>query len=586
MGSQAPAGRTYAPLCALTALLMVGTPTLALEDDAPPTASPLAADTPSPTAAPAASSAPAAVAAPAPALMPEKNLCSSAAGPVALGSVQWNGWGRDLDNTRYQPEPAIRANDVAKLALKWAYGYQAGGEFGQPTVVDGRLFVTSSAGRVYSLDAITGCTYWTYDAPAGSRTAITVGELARAKIVALPRKLKRTLAHLDVIKAPSAAFFGDDTGTVYAIDAQKGTLLWKTRVDTHPLARIVGAPVVYNDRLYVTVSSTEDSAASNPSYGCCTFRGSVAALDMAGGRLLWKSYTVLEEPQPTRKSSAGVQQFGPAGAAIPSSPTVDVKRNVLYVATGGSATGLEQALTDAVAAFDLADGKLRWVKQLSRPDAGAAGSGFASAPVLRTLATGNQVLLAGQKSGVVYGLDPDHGGETLWQIKLGDSGAAGPAGGSSIGPPGVAGAPGGVVWGSAADHRNVYVAVSGLLAQPANASGSLTALDIKTGAARWHAPSPEPACAWGEHNCSHGEAQAVTVMPGSAFSGSMDGHLRAYSTIDGKILWDYDTAKEFQTKNAVRASGGPLDHGGATIVNGTVYVNSGNTLLAFSVDGK
>jgi polyvinyl alcohol dehydrogenase (cytochrome) len=582
MGSQAQAGRTHVSLCAVTALLLGGAVSFALAQNAP---AGLAAQTASPL--PSASSLPAAVTASAPAMMPEKNLCSSSAGPVALGSVQWNGWGRDLDNTRYQPEPAIRATDVAKLALKWAYGYQGGTESGQPTVVDGRLFVTSSAGRIYSLDAITGCTYWTYDAGAGSRTAITVGELARAKIVALPRKLKRTLAHLDVIKAPSAAFFGDDAGTVYALDAQKGTLLWKTRVDTHPMARIVGAPVVYNDRVYATVSSTEDGAAANPSYGCCTFRGSVAALDMAGGRLVWKSYTVLEEPQPTRKNSAGVQLFGPAGAAIPSSPTLDVKRNVLYVATGGSATGLEQALTDAVVAFDLADGKLRWVKQLSRPDAAAAGSGFASAPVLRTLATGNEVLLAGQKSGVVYGLDPDHGGETLWQTKLGDNGATGLAAtGSSIGPPGVAGPPGGVVWGGAADHRNIYVAISGLLAQPANSSGSLTALDIKTGVARWHSPSPEPACVWGDHNCSHGEAQAVTVMPGSAFSGSMDGHLRAYSTIDGKILWDYDTAKEFQTKNGIRAGGGPLDHGGATIVNGTVYVNSGNALLAFSVDGK
>jgi polyvinyl alcohol dehydrogenase (cytochrome) len=566
-------------LRALAALLLGSAATLAPADNAPPAASQV----------PAASSVPAALPILAPAMMPERNLCSSSAGPVALGSVQWNGWGRELDNTRYQPEPAIRANDVVKLALKWAYGYQGGTEFGQPTVVDGRLFVTSSAGRIYSLDAITGCTYWTYDAAAGSRTAITVGELARAKIVALPRKLKRTLAHLDVIKAPSAAFFGDDTGTVYAVDAQKGTLLWKTRVDTHPMARIVGAPVVYNDRLYVTVSSTEESAAANPSYGCCTFRGSVAALDIAGGRLVWKSFTVLEEPQPTRRNSAGVQQFGPAGAAIASSPTIDTKRNVLYVATGGTATGLEQALTDAVAAFDLADGKLRWVKQLNRPDAGTAGSGFASPPILRALATGNEVLLAGQKSGVVYGLDPDHGGDTLWQTKLGDSGAGAQgaaAAGSSVGPPGVAGVPGGVVWGSAADHRNLYVAVSGLLAQPANASGSLTALDIKTGVARWHTPSPQPACAWGEHNCSHAEAQAVTVMPGSAFSGSMDGHLRAYSTIDGKILWDYDTAKEFQTKNGIKASGGPLDHGGATIVNGTVYINSGNALLAFSVDGK
>jgi polyvinyl alcohol dehydrogenase (cytochrome) len=513
--------------------------------------------------------------------------CPSPSGAVALGSVQWNGWGRSVDNTRYQPEPAIRASDVAKLALKWAYGYPGGSEFGQPTVVDERLFVTSSTGRVYSLDSKTGCTYWTYDSAAGSRTAVTIGELARARVAALPRKLKRTLAHLDVIKAPSAAFFGDDTGTVYALDAQKGTLLWKTQVDTHPLARIVGAPTLYGDHLYVAVSSTEDTAAADPGYSCCSFRGSVVALDIASGRTLWKSYTVLEEPQPTRRNSAGIQEFGPAGAAVSSPPTIDSKRNVVYVATGSSPTGLEQSLTDAVVAFDLADGKLRWVKQLVRPDAGPAGAGFLSSPVLRTLATGNQVLLAGQKSGIVYGLDPDHGGEILWQTRIGDAAAAaagnaGPVAASAA----VAGAPGGVAWGSAADHRNLYVAISGLLAQPANASGSLTALDMTTGAARWHTASPEPPCAWTDRNCAHAQAQAVTVMPGSAFSGSMDGHLRAYSTIDGKILWDFDTAKEFQTKNGIKASGGPLDHGGATIVNGTVYVNSGNALLAFSVDGK
>src|SRR5258706_1686635 len=434
------AAPAYATICALGALLLGGAANVALADGA----------------------------------------CPTAAVPVAIGNALWNGWGRGLDNTRYQPEPALRASDVAKLALKWAYGYQGGTEFSQPTVVDERLFIAGSTGRIYALDAKTGCTYWTYDAAAGSRTAITIGELARTRVAALPRRLKRTLAHLDVIKAPSAAFFGDDAGAVYALDAQKGTLLWKTQVDVHPMARIVGAPTLYNDRLYVAVASTEDSAAANPSYSCCTFRGSVVALDIASGRTVWKSYTVLEEPQPSRKSSAGIQEFGPAGAAISSSPTIDGKRSVLYVATGGSATGVEQSLTDAVVAFDLADGKLRWVKQLVRPDAGTGLAGFSSSPVLRTLATGNQVLLAGQKSGVGYGLDPDHGGEILWQTKIGDSGP-GPAGGgasgiaSVVGPPGVAGRPGGVAWGSAADHRSLYVAISGLLAQPANTSGRLTA---------------------------------------------------------------------------------------------------------------
>ena len=521
------------------------------------------------------------------ALTAEKNLCLTRADPVAVGSAQWNGWGRDLNNTRYQPEPAIRVVDVPKLALKWAYGYQSTAEFGQPTMVDGRLFLTSSSGRIYALDAKTGCTYWTYDAPAASRTAIAIGELGVPKRAAIPKKLKRTLAHLDVIKAPSAAFFGDDSGAVYALDAQKGTLLWRVQVDTHPSARILGAPTLYNDRLYVAVGSNEEKNSSNANYSCCTFRGNVAAIDIASGRVLWKSFTVLEVPQATHPNSAGVQQFGPAGAAIASAPAIDAKRGVLYVGTGGSASGVEQSLTDAVAAFDLSDGKLRWVKQLT-VQGQVALSGFSSPPVLRTLPSGNDILLAGQNSGVVYGLDPDHGGEILWQTRIGAAPpAAGSPAASSVGPPDVAGADsGGIAWGMAIDHRSLYVALSGKLAQPDNATGSLWALDPKTGIPRWHTPAPAPACSWSEGSCSHGQSQAVTVIPGSVFSGSLDGHLRIYSTIDGKILWDFDTAKGFQTQNGVHASGGPLDQGGATIVNGSVYINSGNTLLAFSVDGK
>jgi polyvinyl alcohol dehydrogenase (cytochrome) len=498
--------------------------------------------------------------------LPEPNTCPDRAEPVALGTALWNGWGRDLDNSRYQPEPAIRASDVAKLTLKWSYGYQGAGPFAQPTVVDGRLFIAGGNGRVYSLDAKTGCTYWTFDVAAGSQSAITIAELGPSHRAVLPKKLKRTLAHLDVIKAPSVALFGDDSGTVYALDAQKGTLVWKAQVETHPLARIVAAPTAYNNRVYVAVASVEEAtAAATPGYGCCTFRGSVAALDVATGKVLWKSFTVLEEPQPTRKSNAGVQEFAPAGGAVVDAPTIDPKRNVLYVGTSGSTTSIEQSLTDAVVAFDLSDGKLRWVKQLARTGE-LVSSGFLSSPLLRTLASGNQVILAGQRSGVMYSLDPDHGGEILWQTKIAPAGAAA----------------GGIAWGSAADYKNVYIGLSGLLADPANGGGSLTALEIKTGIARWHTATPTPACAWKDGNCWHALSQAVTVVPGGAFAGSLDGHLRAYSTIDGKVLWDFDTAQTLHTLNGVAAVGGSLDRGGATIVNGMLYVNSGNAVLAFS----
>jgi polyvinyl alcohol dehydrogenase (cytochrome) len=519
------------------------------------------------------------------ALQPERNICPDRAEPVALGTALWNGWGRDLDNSRYQPEPAIRASDVAKLTLKWSYGYQGSGRIAQPTVVDGRLFIAAGSGRVYSLDAKTGCTYWTFDAPVGSLSTISIAELGQPKRAVLPKKLKRTLAHLDVIKAPSVAVFGDDSGTVYALDAQHGTLVWKTQVETHPLARIVSAPTLYNNRLYVSVASTEEAMAATPGYACCTFRGSVAALDVATGKTLWKSFTVLEEPQPTRKTSTGVQEFAPAGAAVVDAPTIDPKRNVLYVGTLGSTTSVEQSLTDAVVAFDLNDGKLRWVKQLARTGE-MVSSGFSSSPLLRTLASGNQVILAGQRSGVMYSLDPDHGGAILWQTKLAEGGA--PQGGAPQGgaPQGGAGQPGaatgGIAWGFAADYKNVYVGLSGMLADPGNGTGSLTALDMKTGIARWRTATPTPPCSWSDANCSHAQSQAVTLMPGSAFAGSLDGHLRAYSTIDGKVVWDFDTAQPLHTLNGVTAAGGPLDHGGATIVNGMVYVNSGNALLAFS----
>ncbi len=265
---------------------------------------------------------------------------------------------------------------------------------------------------------------------------------------------------------------------------------------------------------------------------------------------------MLEEPQPTHKSTAGVQEWGPAGAAIASSPTIDPKRGVLYVGTGRSTTGIEQSLTDSIAAFGLNDGKLRWVKQLNvRPDRRRAGS-----PVRRCCEPWQAAMKPFWP-----------GSSRAWcmhSIPITAArfyGKANPAPmrtttAESPGAPRPTIAPG-------------YVALSGSSTEANKSGGSLWALDPKTGTARWHTQSPAPACSWSEGPCSHAQSQAVTVMPGAVFSGSLDGHLRAYSTIDGKILWDFDTAKAFQTQNGVRASGGPLDHGGATIVNGSVYIN-------------
>jgi polyvinyl alcohol dehydrogenase (cytochrome) len=508
---------------------------------------------------------------------PERNVCPEVSAPVATGTAQWNGWGRDLENTRYQPEPALRAADAAKLRLKWSYGYDGAHDNGQPSVVDGRIFAASDAGRVFSLDARTGCTYWTYDAAAGSHSAIILGELGVPTRLFGLKKLKITKnAHIEVEKPPSAVFFGDEAGAVYALDARTGRLLWKTQADEHPLARISGSPALYRDRLYVPVSSREESMAANPAYACCTFRGSVVAIDIASGRIVWKTYMSGDEPKPYAKSATGTAMIGPSGLGIESAPTIDVRRGLLYVATGDAHGSLDEPAADAVVALGLTDGRTRWVRKLAGPSgfAGPPGSAaFATSPILRTLSLTRQILLATQQSGIVYGLDPDRDGAVLWQSQLD-----------------LAGVPG-VQWGPAADHRSIYAAFA---AHPADAApptsasptGGLVALDVATGRLRWATPAPLPPCSWGPKDCSHTESQAVTVIPGIAFSGATDGHLRAYSAIDGHITWDFDTARDFVTVNGVRAAGGALDHGGPTIVGGTLYVNSGDALLAFSVDGK
>lgn len=515
---------------------------------------------------------------------PEANPCPSPAGPVSIGTAQWSGWGRDPDNSRYQPEPALRAADLPKLALKWAYGYRSEAAYGQPTVVDGRVFVTNSAGRVYSLDAASGCTYWTFDATAGVRTAISVGQLSTPRPPHIPHTPKRKAgkhvhidAHIDVDKPPSAVFFGDDAGAVYALDAQRGTLLWKAQADSNPYARITGAPTLFRDRLYVPVSSAEQPLATKANGTCCTFRGSVVAIGITTGQILWKTFTAPAAAPATADAAAPMAV--PAGMAVGSAPTVDPARGVLYVATGDSYTELAQPMHDAIVALDLEDGKTRWIKQVApqHHHPVKADADFRSSPILRRLATGKQILLAAERSGTIYGLDPDRGGEILWQTEVQPGGEH-----SST------------EWGPAADHRNIYIATSNAEAAAPGPGAGLTALNIATGKIRWTTPAPTPPCSWSGGPCSHAESQAVTVIPGIVFSGSLDGHLRAYSTIDGKIVWDFDTAREYRAVNGVVAHGGSLDHGGATIVDGIVYVNSGygsgglagNVLLAFSADGK
>jgi len=502
---------------------------------------------------------------------PDANLCAKA-DPIRISADSWNGWSVDAANTRYQSQPRLSARDVPKLKVKWTFAYP-GSKNSQVTALGDRLFLGSNAGKVYSLNASTGCVYWRYDAKGAVRTAPVVAAVATSK-------------------SGYAVVFGDDRAVVTLLDAKTGSELWSVKVEDHARAMLTGAPKIHDGVVYVPVSSAEEITTLEPNYVCCTFRGSVVALNLKDGTRRWKTYTTDEEPKPF-KNAAGHELMGPAGGAIWSSPTLDAKRGVLYVATGDSYTDVDHPGSDAIIAMDLKSGRIQWVNQVTAKDnfiVGCPRTGkipencptplgpdvdFGSSVILRTVG-GKEILIAGQKSAVVYGMDPATG-KTLWQNKVGRGGAGG-----------------GVEWGMAADANNVYVAVA-----DAGAGGQpgLNALQLATGETLWHTATPVLPCK--TQRCPISQSAPVSAIPGVAFSGAVDGHLRAYDTKSGAIVWDFDTAAEaYDTVNGIKnIHGGALDATGPTLVKGMLFQHSGypgvmmtgggqNLLMAFSVNGK
>jgi len=495
-------------------------------------------------------------------------------------AADWNGWSPAPTNTRYQARPGLSVATLGRLQLKWAFGFAGDvNAFAPPAVLGANLFVGSAGGSIYALDARSGCIRWHYQADGPVRTAMLV-------------------APLDAGGARHAVLFGDQAGRFYALAAETGALLWRARPDEHEAAKLTGAPLARDGIVYVPVASWEESRPLNPAYECCTFRGSVVAYRVEDGTKIWQSFLVAETTKRGPTDPQGSRQRGPSGAGTWSAPTLDAARGLLYVTTGNNYTG-QTAMSDAVVALKIADGAVAWSKQLTPGDEfnlscnRGAGSGcpgmdydIGASAVLERLPDGVERLLVGQKSGVVYGLDPARRGELVWQARVGKGGING-----------------GIVWGLASDGRNVYAAVSDLARRARtdatafdwrptgvdpSSGGGLTALDIRTGEKAWFAP-PAP-CPPTRSVCSPAQPAAVTAIPGAVLSGAVDGHLRAFAAADGKLLWDFDTAREFTTVNGVPGRGGSLDGAGPVVAGGMVYATSGysrnggmagNVLLAF-----
>jgi len=480
-------------------------------------------------------------------------------------SPSWNGWSADGANTRFQKDAGITVDNVPRLKMKWSFGLPgATYVYGQPSVVAGRVFVAADTGYVYALSAASGCVYWSYLAEGAVRTAVSVGPVNGGE---------------------SAAFFGDQKGNVYAVNARTGTRIWSVQVEDHPLTRLTGAPKVYENRLYVPVAGGEEGTAAQPNYPCCTFRGSVVALDTSTGKQIWKTYTIPEKSKVVRKNSKGVELWGPAGSGVWSSPTIDPKHKTLYIGTGDAYTSPAAKSSDALMALDLATGKVLWSVQDLVGDAWLVGCpedvtkrpencpkdlgpdyDFGSSPILKDLPDGKRVLVAGQKSGMVWAHDPDKKGAVVWKTPTTSTPA--PASGQ-------------IVWGGAADDQSAYFGLH---------SGGIVALQLSNGERRWFTQI-DPAV-----SRLPGEEGALSAIPGVVFSGAWDGVLRALATDGGRVLWQFNMVQEYRTANGVTAKGGSMVAAGPTVAGGMVFAGSGypglgagagipgNVLLAFGVE--
>ena len=323
-------------------------------------------------------------------------------------------WGLSQGNKRYvDPGIAgINKDNVSSLKVKWAFAYpKVADTRTHPALTADTIFTGSKSGNLFALDKKSGCIKWRYKASGSVRSGVVIGE----------RKGAATL------------FFGDSLGTAYAVDASSGELQWKQSLALFPTSIITGTPAYHEGVLYVPISSYEVAAAGMPQYPCCKSHGAVVALDVAKGERKWEWHAT-RSAEPHGKTESGTERFGPSGASVWSSPTVDAKRGLLYFGTGENTSRPGTDTSDAIIAVEMASGKQVWSYQATKDDVWNAaclrggpncptnpGSDldFGASVILTERSDGKDILLAGQKSGAVYAFDPDGykdgAGKLLWK---------------------------------------------------------------------------------------------------------------------------------------------------------------------------
>jgi polyvinyl alcohol dehydrogenase (cytochrome) len=484
-------------------------------------------------------------------------------------------WGLGSDNRRHAERVAIDRDNVGALELLWSVALPGVTTMrSQPVVAGDTVFLGSKGGHLLALDRHSGCVRWAFPTDGPVHSAIT---------------LDRTPDGVDTL------FFADELATVYAVDATTGKARWRERVKWFPTSIISGPTTYYDGRLYVPISSFEVAAAGLPTHECCRSHGGIAALDAATGAALWRFDTTPHAVK-TVVNRDGVQMWGPSGAVVWNSPTIDPKRGVLYFGTGQNSSSPATATSDAVVALDLKTGAQRWIFQALADDAWNAAclSGGAScpvengpdfdfgAPVVLVERRSGDLLLAGQKSGEVFALDPDENGAVVWRKRIGS--------GSSNG---------GVHHGLASDGERVYVPIAdperklaGYVPRP-----GVYALAVDDGKLLWSHPvergckfDPQDAplvglaemakgqsgrSPWPECSYYYGQSAAAVIASGVVYAGALDGRMRMLDAESGVVLRIIETNRAFQGDNGVAGHGGAIDVGGAVVDGDQLFILSG-----------
>jgi polyvinyl alcohol dehydrogenase (cytochrome) len=513
-------------------------------------------------------------------------MCDDARRPVDLTrDAALPMFGVDHHSTRRltAAQAGLDSAALENLELAWAIGFPDTASLrAAPVIVGDTMFYTpTQTGRLLALDVVTPCVKWVYEAGTELRTSVSYGELGKG--------------------GRKALVLADRLGRVHTVDPRTGERIWAAEGRHSKAAGITGAPVLYGERIIVPVSASGVGRGADPDYECCEEHGAVVALDARTGEQLWTYHTMKDAEYNGRVSRIGVKQRGPSGAPIWSTPTIDEKRGLVYATTGQNTSLPATGTSDAVLALDLDTGELRWSFQALANDVWIIGcrvpwelSGpncpspedsvlkdfdFGAAAVLVRRDGVDDVLLAGQKSGDLWALDPDNG-ELIWNQRFGR--------GTPLG---------GIHWGIAIDGERVYAPVNdpGFSAPGYVPEPGMNAVDIDSGEVLWrqpvHADCSEPRKQrFTECGERYGLSAAPLVVDRSVIAGAVDGRLYIYDGATGRVVFQYDALRDFDTVNGVKGKGGAIDSHSVFAGAGMVFVGSGyggfrqapgNVLLAF-----